>query len=206
MILPEINSYIQEALKSFDSIPDERKITLEKISRFIHKKLMEGKRPELIYVCTHNSRRSHFGQIWGKTAASYFGIKDLSTYSAGTEATAFHPHAIRAAQDAGFKIAKDAEGKNPHYTVLYSEMEKVIVCFSKTYNDSSIPKSGLCAIMTCTEADGNCPFIPGTELRISCPYHDPKAFDGTPQQQDKYRESFKQIAIENLYIFSLIKV
>jgi hypothetical protein len=59
--------------------------------------------------------------------------------------------------------------------------------------------------MTCTEADGNCPFIPGTELRISCPYLDPKVFDGTPQQEEKYNERCKQIAIENLYIFSLIR-
>jgi hypothetical protein len=60
--------------------------------------------------------------------------------------------------------------------------------------------------MTCTEADGNCPFIPGTELRISCPYNDPKAFDGTTQQDEKYSERCLQIATENLYIFSKIKL
>jgi hypothetical protein len=205
MILLPIQNYIQDAIKSFDSIPAERKKTLEKISQYVQKKLDEGKTPELIFVCTHNSRRSHFGQIWGKTAAAYYGIKNVNTYSAGTEATAFNPNAIKAAQNAGFKIAKETEAKNPVYTVVFSDEEKPVICFSKTYEDSTIPKEGLCAIMTCTEADGNCPFIPGTEMRISCPYNDPKAFDGTPQQDEMYNERCKQIATENLYIFSLIR-
>jgi arsenate reductase (thioredoxin) len=196
---------LKDYIKSFDSIPEERKKTLEKISQFIQNKIKEGKTAELIYVCTHNSRRSHFGQIWGKTAAAYYGIKNINTYSAGTETTAFNPNAIKAAEHAGFIISKDAEVKNPKYLVKFSDGEKPIICFSKTYEDNSIPKEGLCAIMTCTEADGNCPFIPGTELRISCPYNDPKAFDGTTQQEEKYNERFLQIAIENLYIFSLVK-
>jgi arsenate reductase len=87
---------------------------------------------------------------------------------------------------------------------LYDEQEPPLLCFSKTYLDASIPKDGLCAIMTCTEADGNCPFIPGTELRIFIPYADPKAFDGTPQQEEKYLERCKQIATECLYVFSMI--
>jgi len=205
MLFSSIQNYIQDAINSFDSIPSERKSTLTQISLFVQKKLDEGKTPELIYVCTHNSRRSHFGQIWGKTAAAYYGIHTINTYSAGTEATAFNPNAIKAVQQAGFKVSKDAEAKNPKYAVLYSDEAEPILCFSKTYEDSSIPNEGLCAIMTCTEADGNCPFIPGTELRISCSYKDPKAFDGTPLQNEKYNERCKQIATESLYIFSLIR-
>jgi arsenate reductase (thioredoxin) len=206
MILPEIQSYINDAINSFSSIPEERKQILQKISQFVKKKSNEGKPVELIYVCTHNSRRSHLGQIWGKTAAAYYGIEHLNTYSAGTEATAFNPNAIKALHKAGFKINKDAESKNPYYSVMYSDDQQPLMCFSKTYEDASIPTEGLCAIMTCNHADGNCPFIPGTELRISCPYSDPKAFDGTSQQDEKYNERCKQIATENLYIFSLVKI
>ncbi|HXA01480.1 MAG TPA: hypothetical protein VNW99_05790 [Cytophagaceae bacterium] len=204
MIIQTIQNYIQDALSLFDSIPDDRKKTLLKISQFIQRNQNEDKTTSLIYVCTHNSRRSHFGQIWGKTASAYFGIKNINTYSAGTEATAFNPNAIKAITKAGFRVHQDSGGGNPSYSVFYSENAASITCFSKTYEDSSIPKEGLCAIMTCTEADGNCPFIPGTELRISCPYNDPKAFDGTPQQDEKYQERCKQIATENLFIFSQI--
>jgi arsenate reductase len=205
MLLPEIKNYISEAIKSFDTIPEERKEVLKKIGQYVQKRISEGKTAELIYVCTHNSRRSHFGQIWGKTAAAYYGFENVNTYSAGTEATAFNPNAIRAAREAGFKIIQEGES-NPHYSVFYDEQKSSILCFSKTFLDTSIPKEGLCAVMTCTEADGNCPFIPGTEVRISCPYVDPKAFDGTPQQDEKYQERCKQIATESLYVFSNVKI
>lgn len=206
MLFKPIQHYIQNAIKSFDSIPFTRKMRLEKISRYVQKKLDEDKTPELIYICTHNSRRSHFGQIWGKVAASYYGIQNANTYSAGTEATAFNPNAISAIEKAGFKVfPKDGEGTNPHYALAYHEKEEPIICYSKTYKDISIPQEGLCAIMTCAEADENCPLIPGIELRISCPYDDPKDFDGTPWQEEKYNERCMQIAVENLYIFSLVK-
>lgn len=206
MLFLTIQTYIQNAIGSFDSIPSERKNALEKISQFIQKKLAEGKTINVIYVCTHNSRRSHFGQIWGKTAASYFGIKNVNTYSAGTQATAFNSNAIKAIRKAGFKVSsRDEDVTNPHYTIVYNKEEEPIICYSKTYEDHSVPKEELCAIMTCTQADGNCPFIPRTELRISCPYDDPKEFDGMPQQDEKYNERCRQIAIENLYVFSLIK-
>jgi arsenate reductase len=205
MFIPSIGQYISHAIQSFDEIPSERKRVLEKISDYVQYKVNEGKTAELIYVCTHNSRRSHFGQIWAKVAASYYGVVNVKTYSAGTEATAFNPNAIKALQQVGFDIHQEGE-HNPRYSVFYSKEELPLLCFSKTYQDDSIPKQGLCAVMTCTEADGNCPFIPGTEVRISCPYADPKAFDHTPQQDEKYSERCLQIARECLYVFSLIKV
>ena len=59
--------------------------------------------------------------------------------------------------------------------------------------------------MTCSHADENCPFIPGAEKRIPVRYDDPKAFDNTPQQEEKYEERSNQIATEMLYVFSQIK-
>lgn len=203
----ELEKYIRETLNTVDTIAPERKSILEKISGFVEKKLHDGQTAELIYVCTHNSRRSHFGQVWGKTAAAWYGIGNVKTWSAGTEATAFHPHAIQALQRAGFRISinNNQLTKNPVYAVSYSDGEQPVLCYSKTYQDGTLPHEGLCSIMTCTDADGNCPYIPGTELRISCPYDDPKAFDGTSLQDEKYNERCRQIAVENMYIFSLMR-
>ncbi|MDX2190422.1 MAG: protein-tyrosine-phosphatase [Bacteroidota bacterium] len=178
---------------------------MAKISQYVAAKIKAGEKAELIYICTHNSRRSHFGQIWARTAAVYYGFKEVTTYSGGTEATAFNPNAIKATQRAGFEVQKAAEVPNPHYTVVYSPDEQGVLCFSKTYDDPSNPQSGFCAVMTCSEADGNCPFIPGAALRVSTPYDDPKAFDNTNLQDAKYDERCKQIATETLYAFSLIK-
>jgi arsenate reductase len=58
--------------------------------------------------------------------------------------------------------------------------------------------------MTCTHADENCPFIPGA-TRISLPYEDPKAFDGTPEEEAIYAERCRQIARELLFAFSQVK-
>jgi arsenate reductase len=37
---------------------------------------------------------------------------------------------------------------------------------SKTYDDSFNPQSAFAAILTCSQADGACPFIAGAEKRI----------------------------------------
>jgi hypothetical protein len=58
--------------------------------------------------------------------------------------------------------------------------------------------------MTCNDADENCPVIYGAELRISTPYEDPKKFDNTPEQDQKYKERCRQVASELLYIFSKV--
>ena len=66
------------------------------------------------------------------------------------------------------------------------------------------PKSKFAAIMTCSQADGGCPFIAGAEKRIPITFEDPKAFDNTPQQAEKYTERSLQIATELFYVFSQI--
>jgi len=200
-----VNPFIEKAVQLFGTIPTERKETLLQISHFIEKKIKAGQNAELTYICTHNSRRSHFGQVWGQTAAYYYGIKNVFTYSGGTEATAFNPNAIKTLETAGFRIRKHTDGANPHYLVIYATNELDIICFSKVYNDAANPQKGFCAIMTCIEADGVCPIAKGAELRVTCPYGDPKAFDDTPIQNEKYLERCLQIATETLWAFSQVK-
>ena len=60
--------------------------------------------------------------------------------------------------------------------------------------------------MTCSHADENCPLIPGAEKKISLMYEDPKLFDRTILEKEKYRERSLQIATEMKYVFSKIKL
>lgn len=202
---PNIKSYVDGLTKEFKSIPENRKALLEKITEYITKKRVMGKSINLVYICTHNSRRSHFGQVWAHVAASYYGIKNVNTYSGGTEASAFNINAINSLKRVGFNIKPINIEKNITYHVFHDDNETPSVCFSKTYDDAKNPQKDFAAIMTCSDAEENCPFIPGVELRIGTTYDDPKAFDNTPQQDVKYDERCKQIALETLYIFSLIK-
>jgi len=199
-----IKKYCDDLSDEFDSISMERKALLRKIASYIISKKNAGKPINMVYICTHNSRRSHFGQIWAQVAAHYFNIKNVNTFSGGTEATAFNINAINAVERIGFDVKKINNDVNSIYHISYDEIERPIVCFSKVYNDPENPKSEFAAIMTCSDAEENCPFIPGVELRIGTTYDDPKAFDNTPLQDVKYDERSKQIALETLYAFSLI--
>jgi protein-tyrosine phosphatase/arsenate reductase len=199
----QIKNLCDQLLQQFESISNDRKVLLEKISGYIQQK-KDAKSPiQLIYVCTHNSRRSHFGQIWAAVAAEYFGVNQVSTFSGGTEATAFNPNAIQALRGLGFEITEMDATSNPKYEVDFGG-PKISVCFSKVYDDASNPNSNFAAIMTCGDAEENCPFIPGVELRIGTTYEDPKAFDGTEIQNEKYIERALQIGLETLYVFSKI--
>jgi len=60
--------------------------------------------------------------------------------------------------------------------------------------------------MTCSDADENCPFIPGAELRLPLTYDDPKAADDTPQEAARYDERLRQIGRELFFALSLLKI
>lgn len=189
--------------KNFKEIDAERKIILEKLSDHIQGKINQNIEINLIYVCTHNSRRSHLGQVWAKVAADFYGF-EINSFSAGTEATAFNQNAINALVSAGFEVKKTDETQNPKYEVSFGE-NKSNLFFSKTIDDETLPKENFVAVMTCGDADENCPFIPGCDLRIGTTYFDPKSFDHSVLQNEKYTERSNQIAMECLYVFSLIK-
>lgn len=200
-----LESFITSVSSEFDRIPEERKTTLRRIATFVAGKQQEGKDANLILICTHNSRRSHLSQVWAQVAAHYYGISNVYSYSGGTEATALFPSAAKAMEKAGLEVRTLSEGKNPVYSIKYDANQHPIIGFSKAYDDAFNPQSGFAAIMTCSHADANCPFIPTAEQRISLPFEDPKAFDGTVQQEEKYDERCRDIARELLYAFSEVK-
>ena len=203
ILFPEIEKIIQSL--QFETITGERKSILQPLVDFIQNKVYNQEDIRLNLICTHNSRRSHLSQVWAQTAAAYYNIKNVFSYSGGTEATALYPMAAQTLEQSGFKISVIAAGNNPIYSIKYAENTHPVIGFSKKYDDEFNPKSEFAAIMTCSQADGGCPFIAGADKRIPITYEDPKAFDNTPQQAEKYQERSLQIATEMLYVFSLIK-
>ncbi len=199
-----IRSFLKNIEQDFATIPDERKNLLQKISNYIQARYDKNEPINLVYICTHNSRRSHFGQVAAAIAAAYYNIDKVATFSGGTEATAFNPNAIHALKTLGFNIISNEKEINPTYQVNFGNNLST-TCFSKVYDHEVNPKTDFAAIMTCSDAEQNCPFIPGVTLRIGTTYEDPKKSDGTPQQDETYLTRFKQIATETLYAFSLVK-
>jgi arsenate reductase len=95
-------------------------------------------------------------------------------------------------------------GDNPVYTIHHSPESKPIRAYSKLFNDVENRADAFAAIMTCSHADENCPYIPGAELRIPVWYEDPKEFDATPLEKIKYEERSNQIGTEMFYVFSAV--
>lgn len=187
------------------SIATERKQKLSALVDYIQRKVDDGIPIHINFICTHNSRRSHLSQIWAQTMAHQFGIENVTCYSGGTEATALFPMVAETLVNTGFEVKTLSGGNNPVYRIKFSENEHPVIGFSKRMDDDFNPKSDFAAIMTCSQADEGCPFVPGAEKRIPITYEDPKAFDGTSQQAEKYSERSKQIATEMFYVFSQIK-
>lgn len=200
-LFPQLEEKIQE-LKQI-SVPAERKKLLQPLIDFIQKEKDSGNEIKLNFICTHNSRRSQFGQIWAKAISAYYNI-ETECFSGGTEATAFYENAVNALKRAGFRISGE-EGENPHLEVTYAENVKPILAYSKLYDASENPSRNFAALMTCSHADANCPFIAGAAARIALDYQDPKEFDGSAQEKEKYSERSDQIASEMIYVFKNLK-
>lgn len=203
----ELFSKIEKVIQNFnfENITEDRKLVLQPLVDFIQNKVNNNQEIRLNLICTHNSRRSHLSQVWAQTAAAYYAVPNVFCYSGGTEATALFPMAAQTLTNQGFQITTLAEGTNPVYSIKFSENAHPVIGFSKTYDDSFNPQSQFAAIMTCSQADGGCPFIAGAEKRIPITFEDPKAFDNTPQQAEKYEERSIQIGTELFYVFSQIK-
>jgi arsenate reductase len=182
----------------------ERQAVLQPLVDYIQNKVNQHQEVRLNFICTHNSRRSHLSQIWAQTMAFHFNIQTIFCYSGGTEATAMFPKVVEILENQGFEIQKISQEQNPVYAFKFADNQHPILCFSKTYFDDFNPKNNFGAIMTCSNADEGCPMVFGAEARFPIKYDDPKAFDGTPEMNQKYAERSLQIASEMYFVFSQI--
>ena len=199
-LIPKLSETINSL--DFDTITSERKTVLQVLIDYIQSRVDAGEPVNLNFICTHNSRRSQFSQIWAQTAADYYGIKAYC-YSGGVEVTAFNERAVASVQRMGFDVSAEGTG-NPKYTLRYAPNGPAIIAFSKVFDDPANATSQFAAVMTCAHADENCPFIPGAEKRIPVRYEDPKAYDDTAQEVAMYDLRSRQIATELFHVFAAI--
>lgn len=185
-------------------ITAERKSILQPLIDFVQQKVNNREQININFICTHNSRRSHLAQVWAQTAAAHFNTPNVHCYSGGTEETALFPKVAETLINQGFNIFEIATGDNPVYAIKYSDNVLPVIGFSKKYDSPFNPASAFAAVMTCSQADGGCPFIVGAEKRIPITFEDPKILDNTAGQSQVYAERSLQIASEMFYVFSKI--
>ena len=181
-------------------ISDSRKLILKELVKYIKTKKASKSEVHLNFICTHNSRRSQFCQIWAETASAYYN-KKIYCYSGGLVVTEFNINAVNTMKKCGFDVIKSGS-KNPTYSLYYSNSRvRPIFVFSKLYTDPVNKANSFAAITTCSDAEENCPFILNAKKRIFLQYDDPKLFDNLPNKMEKYFDCSFQIASELFYVF-----
>jgi arsenate reductase (thioredoxin) len=203
-LIEPLRESVRRAISEFDQIDAERKAELNRAAGFLRERQAAGKSADLTFICTHNSRRSHLSQVWAQTAALYYGVNHVATFSGGTEATACNPRTVQALRRAGFSVVQTTEGTNPVYLAQFSETAPPLKLYSKVFTARENPQKGFAAFLTCGDAAENCPIVNGAALRLPILYKDPKVADETPQEKATYDERCHQIAREMFYMMSQV--
>ncbi|WOC39919.1 hypothetical protein [Polaribacter sp. HL-MS24] len=186
------------------SISKERSELLNNIANTLAAIYQKEGTVNLNFICTHNSRRSQFGQVWSYYAAAYFEL-NINAFSGGTEVTAFFKNTVNTLQSEGFEFELlNFSHENPKYSISFKDAKKSILGFSKLFDDPENLHPFI-AVTTCNNADENCPFIPTASHRFHLPFVDPKFSDDSQDQDAIYEKTSQQIAGEVYYIFTKMK-
>ena len=201
-LIEPVRPFVRTVVASLDSLPADRRQMLTTVADYVAQRVAAGEKSELVFICTHNSRRSHLSQVWCQTAAAYFHVPGVETYSGGTETTACNIRTVRAMRRAGLSIVASTAGDNPIYLIQYSETRPSLRAFSKIYSDAGNPTSHFAAMMCCASADRECPVVKGADARFQLHYEDPKIADNTLAEANAYDERSLQIAQEMFFVMS----
>jgi hypothetical protein len=192
---PRVAAHADRLTTSFDMIDEAHREAGAKLVDWIVKNYNPGQPLHATAICTGNTRRSILAATMGNIAAAYYGMPEIRFHSGGTAPTAFNPRTITALKEIGVAIeptgqeAPRGEPKtaNPIYVVRWGVRMEASE-FSKTYFDASNPQEHFAALMVCGEADAGCPLVRGAAIRIAMPYLDPKIYDDSIYESQKYAE------------------
>lgn len=183
-----LSKYIKEIEKF--SLEDFQKARIKKISKTLINEIKSCN--SIVFVCTHNSRRSQFCQVWSQILSNIYKL-NLTFQSAGVVKTEVYIEVIRSLKRAGVDI--DENG-----AILINNKEVSI--FSKSLDEINF--KNFISIMTCSNAEKSCPTDPRSKKNISLFYPDPKKFDGTKDEIKEYDFTCMTIASEINAIFKLL--
>ena len=203
-LVETLHPFISQVLGELNMISPERKETLNRISELISSRLELGEDANLTFICTHNSRRSHMSQLWSQTAAYYYGIDNVFTFSGGTGETACNIRTVSALRRVGFSVVSTTEGVNPVYLIQYSDDRPPMKAYSKLYNHDDNPQEDFIALMCCSKVDQQCPVVQGASSRFAIHYVDPGECDDTSEEMAAYDDRCREIAREMFYIMSKV--
>jgi len=199
------NSYddtIQKWMSDSASISEERLLELDNLAELTLNTINKHGQAELLFVCTHNSRRSQIAELLCFAILNYFKVEEIDCLSAGTEQTHVNKRIIKAMRSAGFGIETSGFGDHIKYDLI-TENAMVKVLYSKTLDHILRKGPSMITVMVCDDADQNCPYVPDT-IRFSLNYTDPKFSDDSPEEPHVYADKVDEIGRELTHLVSSI--
>jgi len=198
-----LDNYWTKVEANLSAVPADRQDELKSLANYIAKSIKADGTADVMFICTHNSRRSHFGQIWAAAAAHHLGIQ-------GVRMIAEHiPDPILLQQldtsNKQLRMVNAIDLNNKVMMITAGKGAKPVFCFSKTIDHPLNPTADFGAVMTCSSADAACPVVKGANFRVAIPYVDPKVSDGKAEEAATYDERCLQIATEMLWVMQAVK-
>lgn len=180
----------KSALHQIESVKGGRLDILDKIASRLTSKVKSDHKANVIFVCTHNSRRSQIAEVSLRSFLKVLQLPEINVFSCGTEKTGIPDQIVHLLNGLGFEVSRVGEQVNVGNDIILS---------SKTFEDPGLPPN-LLAIMVCDHASESCPFVPSFSERISLEFQDPKSADGSPQETASYENAWKKISREMAYL------
>lgn len=190
-----------ETLKSGQKNIDATRLELlEKLAALIIADKQKNGIAKVNFICTHNSRRSQLSELMFQQCLLHYKMEGIQCFSGGTEATAFNYRMVNAVQSFGIQLIQMGPENNPLYIADGSQY-----LFSKTYDHPFNPSRNIIAVTTCSDADVNCPHIPGADQRMHLGFEDPKHSDDQPDEAETYSAKVIEIGAQMLKLTELIQ-
>ncbi|MCK8604268.1 arsenate reductase ArsC [Desulfoferrobacter suflitae] len=118
------------------------------------------RKKRILFICRHNNGRSQIAEAYLKK----FAGEELEVESGGFEpAEKVNPLVVEVMKEEGI----DLSDKKP---------QKVFQLFKESNLYDHV-------ITVCEESEGECPVFPGITKRWSCPFPDPAAVEGAPEER-----------------------
>ncbi len=206
-IYPKLQDYCIAVEKEFDKIPGERKEVLLELVEYILEAGSKHPSTQLLFVCKHNSRRSQFAQIWAHTAANYYKLKNIKTYSGGMDFTAINFRILESLKRAGFSVtAAEIYSQNPVYLVSIGKRYPDLFIYSKKYDYWNNPNDNYATILCSKKLIDSGTHFPGTEKVLALPYENVEIFDNSSGGALRNDEICRQFAREMLFVMNHVKI
>ena len=191
-VLPAIEASLRRF--ALEDIPALRRSHLGVVAGMLRAELRRRPALEVMFICTHNSRRSQMSQAWTTAIAHALGLQ-LTVSSGGTGPTGVHRSVSRALREHGFEV-DETSPESCRWLVEFAPGAPPIELWSKRWDAAGNPRQNFVTIANCAAAEESCPTIPGALGRLAMLYEDPKVSDGTERELETYLSVCRQIGME----------